>query len=48
MQKREAGWYWAEFDAAGDVSYSGAPRLCIDCHASGADAVRAFDLPRSH
>jgi len=46
MEKREDGWYWAEWDAADDTSiYSGKPATCIDCHASGADSVRAFGLP---
>ena len=42
MQKREQGWYWAEYDAEGSAAYSGAPELCIDCHRSGDDFVRAF------
>jgi hypothetical protein len=46
MEKLEDGWYWAEWDADTDESiYSGKPSTCIDCHASGADEVRAFDLP---
>jgi hypothetical protein len=46
MEKRADGWYWAEWDNEGDASYSGRPSLCIDCHASGADSVRAFALPK--
>lgn len=42
MQKREDGWYWAEYDAEGSAAYSGAPSLCIGCHNSGVDFVRAF------
>jgi hypothetical protein len=46
MEKREDGWYWAEWDGETDESiYSGKPSVCIDCHASGADYVRAFGLP---
>jgi hypothetical protein len=45
MEKRGDGWYWVEWDADGDVSYSGHPSRCIDCHAGGADSVRAFPLP---
>ncbi len=46
MEKREDGWYWAEWDGDDDTSiYSGKPAICIDCHASGADSVRAFGLP---
>jgi hypothetical protein len=45
MEKRTDGWYWAEYDQDGDPDYSGKPDLCIDCHASGSDHVRAFALP---
>jgi len=45
MEKRRDGWYWAEFDDDGDPDYSGRPDVCIDCHASGSDFVRAFRLP---
>lgn len=46
MERRADGWYWAEWRASGSSLYSGRPSLCIDCHASGADSVRAFALPR--
>lgn len=46
MEKRADGWYWAEWNADGTSIYSGRPSLCIDCHASGSDGVRAFALPR--
>ncbi len=46
MEKRADGWFWAEWDDEGDASYSGRPSLCIDCHASGSDSVRAFPLPK--
>jgi hypothetical protein len=45
MEKRSDGWFWAEYDADGDPVYSGHPKLCIDCHDSGSDYVRAFALP---
>jgi len=45
MEKRDDGWYWAEFDSDGDPDYSGHPDTCIDCHADGSDYVRAFRLP---
>ena len=46
MEKRADGWYWAEWDAeSGTSDYSGKPGICIDCHASGSDYVRAFSLP---
>jgi hypothetical protein len=45
MQKRQDGWFWAEYDSDGDPSSSGHPDVCIDCHQSGSDFVRAFRLP---
>jgi hypothetical protein len=45
MEKRSSGWYWAEYDGSGDPAYSGTPSLCISCHESGADFVRAFGFP---
>jgi len=45
MQKRADGWFWAEyFDD--ESKFSGKPGICIDCHAKGADSVRAFPLPK--
>lgn len=46
MEKQANGWYWAEYDADGDPSFSGKPDLCLDCHRSGDDYVRAFSFPR--
>ncbi len=46
IEKRKDGWFWVEWDASGDSSYSGKPSTCIDCHASGQDQVRAFPLPK--
>lgn len=45
MEKRDDGWFWAEYDSDGDPAYSGKPDICIDCHRSGSDGVRAFRLP---
>jgi hypothetical protein len=45
MEKRSDGWYWAEYDSEGAPDYSGHPDICIDCHQSGSDLVRAFTLP---
>jgi len=45
MEKRSSGWFWAEYDSEGDPDYSGQPAICIDCHQSGSDDVRAFRLP---
>jgi hypothetical protein len=45
MEKRGSEWYWVEWDGEGSSSYSGKPDVCIDCHASGGDYVRAFGLP---
>jgi hypothetical protein len=46
MEKRTDGWYWAEYDAAGEPDYAGRPAICTDCHQRGSDYVRAFTLPR--
>lgn len=45
MEKREGGWFWAEYKASGEVSYSGDPGVCTRCHDAGADYVRAFGFP---
>jgi hypothetical protein len=45
LEKRADGWFWAEWSADGAAKYSGKPDLCIGCHASGGDFVRAFPLP---
>jgi hypothetical protein len=48
MDKRAGGWFWVEWtDPDGsEPKYSGEPELCIDCHSSGSDFVRAFALPQ--
>ncbi len=46
MEKRADGWYWAEWSADGSAKFSGKPEICTDCHASGADSVRAFGFPK--
>jgi hypothetical protein len=45
MEKRDDGWYWAEFDDDGDPDYSGHPDACIDCHRDGSDYAQSFRLP---
>lgn len=45
MEKREGGWYWAEYGNDGTPLFSGQPSVCTDCHESGADMVRAFGFP---
>ena len=47
MEKRESGWYWAEyFDLeSGEAKFSGQPQICLSCHQSGADYVLAFPFP---
>ena len=45
MEKRESGWFWAEYSGNGSPEYSGKPSICTGCHASGADYVRAFGFP---
>lgn len=45
MEKREGGWFWAEYEPTGEVDFSGEPRVCTKCHDAGADYVRAFGFP---
>lgn len=45
MEKRESGWFWAELNDEGEPTFSGEPDICVDCHDSGSDFVRAFSLP---
>lgn len=45
LEKRESGWFYAEFDDDGDPSYSGRPELCVSCHQLGDDSIRAFYFP---
>lgn len=45
MEKRDDGWFWAEYEPDGEVSFSGSPRVCTKCHDAGADYVRAFGFP---
>lgn len=42
MEKRGEGWFWAEWDDAGEVKFSGRPGLCVDCHRSGDDFLRSI------
>ena len=44
MEKRADAWYFYEYGADGDATFSGRPKLCIDCHKSGADFVWALSL----
>jgi len=52
MEKREDGWYWAEYlDPSADdggAKFSGKPDVCISCHAVGSadDYTRAITLPK--
>lgn len=45
MEKREDGWYWAEYDDEGDSFYSGHPSTCLNCHSTGSDYVFTARLP---
>lgn len=50
MEKRDSGWFWAEYNGTGDTLFSGSsPSTCIDCHDNRKDSsdwVYAFELPR--
>jgi hypothetical protein len=45
MEKRDDGWYFAEYEPDGEVLFSGMPDTCTGCHSAGADMVRAFGFP---
>lgn len=47
MDKREDGWFWAEWLDPTDSStdFSGKPELCLDCHDAGDDFVQGFAFP---
>ncbi|MDI1476571.1 hypothetical protein [Polyangium sp. y55x31] len=45
MEKRGGAWFFVEWSPEGESLYSGTPSICTDCHAVGADMVRAFDFP---
>jgi hypothetical protein len=46
MAKQDGAWFWAEYQETGEVDASGSPRVCLNCHESGGDYVRAFPLPQ--
>jgi hypothetical protein len=49
MERRQDGWFWAEYDDGGTSIYSGRPTVCVDCHShrqSYSDWVYSFELPR--
>lgn len=46
MERREGGWFWAEYEPDGEVLFSGDPGVCTRCHDAGADYVRAFGFPK--
>jgi len=39
MEKRESGWYFAEWDSAGKAKFAGSPSVCVDCHQAAPDFV---------
>lgn len=49
MDKQSDGWFYAEWTdvESGEAKFSGQPAVCVNCHASGADAVQAFGFPGS-
>lgn len=46
MERRSDGWFWAEYRKGRRLVSAGLnDKTCTGCHASGADQVRAFELP---
>jgi hypothetical protein len=47
LEKREDGWFYAEWNGEATAKTAGyAVQVCIGCHASGDDMVRAFRFPQ--
>lgn len=49
MRKNDGGWFWAEYDDGGESLFSGAPKVCTDCHEHRkdySDWVYSFEFPR--
>lgn len=45
MEKRDSGWFFAEFSANEEVKYSGQPDVCLGCHQAATDSVLSVGLP---
>lgn len=46
MEKRETGWFFAEYHGDGESFFSGTPDVCTGCHTRFPnDRIRAFNLP---
>ena len=46
LEKTQGSWYYAEWDADGDVRYAGVPDVCTHCHDAGQDQVFSLGLPQ--
>ncbi len=45
MEKRDSGWFFAEYTAAGKVRTSGRPDACVTCHSDAHDLIYSARLP---
>ncbi len=46
MERRDGGWFWAEWRGNGRLVSAGKnDNTCVGCHSAGEDQVRAFGLP---
>ena len=49
MEKVNGAWFFAEYDKSGAPIFSGAPKVCIDCHqprAHYSDWLYSMEFPR--
>jgi hypothetical protein len=45
IEKRAAGWYFAEWDGEGTLKFAGSPSVCKNCHDQAYDTVFSVPLP---
>lgn len=45
MEKRDSGWFFAEYTAVGQVRAAGRPDACVTCHSDAHDLVYSALLP---
>jgi hypothetical protein len=45
LEKRDSGWYFAEWNGAGELKFAGSPSVCRNCHDAADDSVFSVGLP---
>jgi hypothetical protein len=49
MEKSQGSWFFAEYDGSGNILFSGAAKICLDCHSARenvADWLFTMEFPR--